>query len=245
MAVVIAERFGYDRNMDAEPSMALMGAMIGAPARAAMLALLFDGRALTATELTLAANVSPATASEHLAKLTAAGLVTCEKHGRHRYYRIASSEVADALEPLALLGSARPTPIRAPTLADRAFREARLCYDHFAGTLGVRTTAAMVERNFIVPRDRDYDLTGHGEAFCSEIGIDVERVRSKRRMFARQCLDWSERVPHLAGALGAAIANHAFEANWIERTNRRREIRVTETGRAELAKHFGFVPSQL
>lgn len=220
--------------------MASVGALIGSPARASILAVLFDGRALTATELSQVAAVSPATTSEHLEKLVAAGLLSREKQGRHRYYRIASDMVADTLEPLVHLVPNSPVPMRVPSREVLAIREARLCYDHLAGRLGVMIASAMVERCYLKPSDRDYILTKDGEAFCSTLGIDLNEVRSKRRMFARQCLDWSERKPHVAGSLGAAIARSAFDSGWIERTNRRREVSVTKSGRKAFSTLLGF-----
>ena len=237
--IVFIKRFVYDRNMDAEPSMASIGAMIGAPARANILAALFDGRALTATELCQGASVSPATGSEHLAKLVEAGLLKCEQHGRHRYFRLASPQVAEALEPLVHLVAAKPVPIRVPSKSAQRLRRARLCYDHFAGELGVAIAASMLDRGLLSPQDKDFQLTTSGEAFCATIGIDLAKTRSMRRHFARQCLDWSERRPHLAGALGAAFADLAFAKGWVERTDQRREVSVTQAGLVEFKTEFG------
>lgn len=216
--------------MDVVPSIASIGALVGSPARANILTILFDGRALTATELSHAANVGPATTSVHLGKLVAAGLLVCEKHGRHRYFRIAGHHVAEALEPMFHLVQDRPVPMRAHSPQTQALREARLCYDHIAGRIGVMLATAMVERGFLVPDDQNYIVTDDGEAFCLDLNIDLQEVRSKRRMFARQCLDWSERKPHLAGALGAAVTDVAFKRGWVKRTNRRRIVRVTDQG---------------
>jgi len=224
--------------------MASVGAMIGSPARANMLAALFDGRAMTATELCQGANVSAATGSEHLAKLVQARLLVCERHGRHRYYRIAGAKVAEALEPLAHLAAARPVPMRTPSPEVRAMRHARLCYDHFAGKLGVAITTAMTDRGLLKASGRDFNLTAPGETFCSAIGIDLKAARARRRMFARKCLDWSERRPHLAGALGAAIAGKAFAEGWVERCARRREVAITPAGATAFENHFGFVLAQ-
>lgn len=221
--------------MDVVPSIASIAALVGSPARASILTILFDGRALTATELSHAAGVSSATTSEHLGKLAAAGLLNCEKHGRHRYYRLAGSHIAEALEPLFHLVQARPVPMRVPPPQVQALREARLCYDHLAGRLGVMLAGAMADRRLLIPSDRDYRLSDEGEAFCRHLGIDLQQARSQRRMFARQCLDWSERKPHLAGALGAAVTEVAFKRGWIKRTNRRRIVRVTDRGRAAFA----------
>lgn len=220
--------------------MASVGAMVGSPARANMLAALFDGRALTASELSRIARVSAATGSEHLAKLAAAGLVVREREGRHRYYRLAGPQVAEALEPLAHL-AARPTPMRAPSPELRALRRARLCYDHLAGTLGVAITGAMVERGWLVPAGKDFELTAGGEAFCAGLGIDARAARAKRRMFARKCLDWSERRPHLAGALGAALAEAALARGWVARAGGRRHVSISPEGARAFERHFGVV----
>ena len=222
--------------MDATPSIASIGALVGNPARASILTLLFDGRALTATELSHAANVAPATTSEHLGRLVDGGLLVREKHGRHRYYRLAGSHIAEALEPLFRLVPERRAPTRAIANPAKKLREARLCYDHLAGHLGVLIADALVEHRYLVPTGPDYTLTGNGEAFFSELGIDLCEVRSRRRLFARQCLDWSERRPHLAGALGASLTEAAFEKGWIKRTNQPRQIRVTDRGRADLVE---------
>ena len=230
--------------MDVKDSMVSIGGMIGAPARAAILGALFDGRSLTATELARLASVSPATASQHLAKLVDSGLVLAERHGRHRYYRIAGAEIAEALRTLARLDVAHQAHARAPSKELDTVRRARLCYDHFAGRLGVAITSAMLDRGWLEPMDRDYRLTAPGEAFCLGLGIELRAVRAKRRMFARKCLDWSERRPHLAGALGAALAERAFEQGWVRRTMRPREVFVTERGDAELQRHFGICISR-
>ena len=203
--------------------------LIGSPARASMIALLFDGRSLTASELGQAAGVAPATASNHLNRLVAAGLLACERHGRHRFYRFSNSRVAEAIEPLFNLiepGSLWDTSGQKPPI-----REARLCYDHLAGRLGVMLTEAMIEQGMLAVRDRDFELTVRGEVFCTSLELDLMEIKSKRRLFARQCVDWSERRPHLSGSLGAALAELAFKRGWIRRSKDRRVIRVTGEGR--------------
>lgn len=217
--------------MDAEPSMATIGALIGSPARAAMLSVLFDGRSLTATELAQISGVSAATASEHLAKLTEAKLLVCEVHGRHRYYKISRPEVAEALKAIVHLAPTQPVPARTASPKLEAMRNARLCYDHFAGTLGVMIADALILRQFLTPNDRDFVLTDTGESFLGKMGVDVQAARTKRRVFARKCLDWSERRPHLAGSLGAEIAETAFRKGWINRTAERRIVEITPCGR--------------
>ena len=220
--------------------MVTIGTAIGSPARAAMLDALVQGHALTATELARVARVAPATASAHLEKLSRAGLVVRERHGRHRYFRIAGPEVAEALEVLARLGAERPAPRPRPSGDLQSIRRARLCYDHFAGEFGVAITSTMVDRGWLVPEDRDFRLTASGEDFFAGLGIDLDAARAKRRMFARQCLDWSERRPHLAGSLGAALAERAFDDGWVKRTARPREVAITPHGEAALKHLFGF-----
>ena len=224
--------------MDVEPSFAVIGHLIGVPARANMLSALLDGRALTATELAFHAGVTPQTASSHLSKLTDAKLIVAEQQGRHRYYRLAGPAVADALEPLSGLVAHRPLPQRHPTKELKRLRDSRLCYDHLAGRLGVSVADALIGREAIVPEGRDFRVTPSGQRLLSEIGIDVEAVRAKRRVFARRCIDWSERRPHLGGALGAAVAEQLLKRRWIARERQGRRIWVTKSGRPALAERF-------
>lgn len=225
--------------MDVEPSMATIGAMIGSPVRSLILSVLFDGKAITATELAQIGNISPATCSEHLKKLVQSGLLICERQGRHRYYRLSGSEVAEALEPLIHLVGSKPTPMRTVSPQTKAIRDARLCYDHIAGKLGVQICKAMLDQNILVHTKRDYELTKNGEQFFENLGISVVELRLKRRMFARQCLDWSERKPHVAGALGAAFTTHAFSQGWIKRAKQRRVVVITPKGRQAFIKLLG------
>ncbi|KAB2848355.1 MAG: helix-turn-helix transcriptional regulator [Hyphomicrobiaceae bacterium] len=233
-ALVERERFDYDRNMDVEPSIAALGAMIAVPARANILAALFDGRALTASELAIAARVSPQTTSSHLAKLVDARLLVVERHGRHRYYRLAGPAVAEALEPLTHISPHRPVPGRGKSAELQNLREARMCYDHLAGRLGVLLTEAMVSRNLLKALGREYEVTPRGSKFCKELGIELDKLRSQRRVFARQCLDWSERKPHLAGVLGAAIAQSLIDRGWLTRSSRGRNVILTDAGQSAL-----------
>ena len=231
--------------MDVKTSMVSIGTTIGSPARAAILGALFDGRALTATELARLACVSPATASGHLARLVESRLLVAEQHGRHRYYRIAGPDIAEALQSLARLDVTRAAPSRPPSRELNVIRRARLCYDHFAGHLGVAMTTTMLERGWLSTEDRDFRLTASGEDLCTRLGIDLRAVRARRRMFARKCLDWSERRPHLAGALGAALAERAFENGWVERTRRPREVSITARGEVAFERYFGLAPSSM
>src|SRR5262245_30589925 len=224
--------------MDAEPSMALIGALVGVPARANILSALFDGRALTATELAFVAGVSPQTTSSHLAKLVDARLLIAEVHGRHRYYRLAGPEIAEALEPLALIVAHKPLPARGRPRELETLRDARMCYDHLAGRLGVTITDALMRQGQIAPVDRDFRVTRRGTRLFQSLGIDLGRVRAERRVFARKCLDWSERRPHMAGALGAAMTTAFLERGWIKRASEGRQVFVSQGGRAAFVQLF-------
>ena len=230
--------------MHDEPPMSRVGALIGSPARALILTELFDGRALTATELAGVANVSPATASEHLSLLLSGGLVTREKSGRHNYYRLASPEIANALEQLAVQ-TANIDPAAKPIRKARTpIQNARMCYDHIAGRLGVSIADALVKRGALIALDTDYELTPKGEALFDAWGINPADLKRSKRVFARQCLDWSERRHHVSGAVGAALANLAFDKGWITRAKERRVLIVTPLGQREMKTHLGITVGQ-
>lgn len=218
-----------------------IAAAAGDPARATMLHALMDGRALTATELAHAAGVSPQTASGHLARMVEAGLLQVRQQGRHRYHAIASSEVAQALESIMLIASGveRRRRVPHPGPRDAALRSARTCYDHLAGMLGVAWTDALVRGRYV---ELDHDagfVTDAGVALLRDLGIDVDEVlRGRSRLPCRPCLDWSERRPHLGGAVGAALCAHAFQAGWIVRLDGTRAVRVTPAGRHAFRRIF-------
>jgi DNA-binding transcriptional ArsR family regulator len=227
-------RFVYDRTMESEPSFARLGALLGDPARANILSALKDGRACTAKELGFAARVSAPTTSSHLAKLADAGLITVEKSGRHRYYRLAGAGLADLLESLAVFMPTRPVPVRRPSEQQMGLARARMCYDHLAGHLGVAVTDALVDYGHLEPAGLDFALTPSGERFLCRLDVDVAAVKRRRRVFARQCLDWSERRHHLGGALGAAFATACLDRDWIRRDPGDRRVEVTEAGSGAL-----------
>jgi DNA-binding transcriptional ArsR family regulator len=224
--------------MAAGPYVAEIAALIGDPARANMLATLMDGRAYTATELANAAGVSPQTASGHLAKLTDGRLLTVVPQGRHRYYRLASPAVATALEALAAVdGAPRHRP---RTSCDLELRAARTCYDHLAGRIAVQITAALLRDGYLIAHPGHFDLTGDGRAFFKQrLGIDVDALSKHKRALTRNCLDWSERRPHLGGALGAMLAGVAIEQGWLLRSPKSRALTITHRGENALADIFG------
>jgi hypothetical protein len=199
-----------------------------------MLTSLLDGRALAAGELARAANVSPQSASMHLSQLLEGGLVKVAQDGRHRYYQIASAEVAHAVEALGVIASPRK---QKPLGEGNPICYARTCYDHLAGTMAVSLAESLQQRRYLVAcpgSDREFDVTATGEEFFKQWRIDVNVLRSKKRSFARRCLDWTERRDHLAGALGAAICHRFLELRWIARDRNSRIVRVTPSGRRQL-----------
>ena len=203
------------------PMIASVAALIGDPARANMLTALMDGRALTVSELAEAGGITLQTASGHLAKLDAAGLLSAEKQGRHRYFRLSGHDVAQVLE--ALMGLAQRTgAVRVRTgPRDEAMRTARICYDHLAGARGVALLDGFVCQGFI-SGDDDPVVTATGQQFFVGLGLDVPAMANGRRPLCRRCLDWSERRSHLGGALGARLLDWVIERDWA----RRREGRV-------------------
>jgi DNA-binding transcriptional ArsR family regulator len=224
---------------------AAVAALVGDPARANILCALLDGRAFTAGELAYAAHVAPQTASGHLAKLASAHLIASCPQGRHRYYRLAGPHVAAMLESIMAVAAISPPRCR-PVRIDDTMRTARMCYDHIAGQLGVGLTDALLARGHVAFDADGGELTASGEAFLGEFGIDMEGTRHSRRIFCRPCIDWSERRPHLAGAVGAALAERLFALGWIARArDHKRRLLVTPAGRRHLDQTFGVrVPEQ-
>ena len=223
--------------------LAEIGTLVGDPTRAAMLEALMDGRALTASELARAAGVTPQTASGHLSQLSGAGLLAVEKQGRHRYHRLAGTEVARLLETLMEWTSGESSKRARPIATgprDAAMRRARTCYDHLAGQLGVAITDALTSRGIVIFGEEGGLLAPDGAEMLREMGFTLPVTKLKgTRPLCRPCLDWSERRPHLAGVLGATIANHAFEQSWIRRVDGSRAVSVTRKGEAELKRLLG------
>jgi DNA-binding transcriptional ArsR family regulator len=221
-------------------ALAEIGALVGDPGRANMLAALLDGRALTARELAGCAGVAPQTASGHLSRLLAAGLIRMERQGRHRYHRLAGAEVAAMLETMMrVAASGAPAggkPVRAGP-RDQALRAARTCYDHLAGRLGVAIADGLTARGGLA--EGGAVVTPAGRALLATFGVDVEACAHGARPLCRPCLDWSERRPHLAGAVGARILDRSFELAWVRRLEGGRALAVTPAGRQGFRRVFG------
>ncbi len=215
-----------------QEDIAHIASLIGDKARATMLMALLAGRALTAGELAKQANISPQTASSHLNKLVKSSLLVVESQGRHRYYRLANRDVAHVLESLALVAPMQPYSEKPVS----EIQYARSCYDHLAGRLGVAVTLALLKNKWIKPADNEYVVTPGGIKFFISLGIDCEDLLIKRRRFAYPCLDWSERVHHLAGSLGARLLEIFIDKRWVMRVKSSRALLVTEKGKHELRR---------
>ncbi len=216
--------------------------LIGEPARTAMLCTLMHGQSLTATELANSANITPQTASAHLARLVDAKLLTVHRQGRHRYHRLATPEVAKFIESAINLAQLSPAPTR-PIFTgprDQAMRRARTCYDHFAGRLGVAITDSMLKKKWIEFDDEAGSLTARGARALARAGIDLQQAGQKpsRRPICRPCLDWSERRPHIAGKVGAAICQHFFHHDLVRRVADSRALQLTAKGQVVLRELF-------
>ncbi|QDY77109.1 ArsR/SmtB family transcription factor [Streptomyces qinzhouensis] len=218
--------------------LAAVAALLADPTRAAICLALLDGRSWSAGELARHTGVAPSTATGHLHLLVAAGLLAEQRQGRHRYVALAGPDVADVVETLAALApqSPRPTPrsLRSARTS-RALARGRTCYDHLAGELGIGITDALARRGLLDDRG-GLALTPDGRAFLTGLGIDLPVTR---RPAVRSCLDLTERRPHLAGAVGAALCRHAFDEGWITRIDSTRAVAVTEVGAREFRRHLG------
>lgn len=229
-----------DRFSDITPvEIAGTAALLSDVARAAILCALLDGKARTAGELAFAAGVTPQTASSHLGRLVDAGLISVVAQGRHRYHRLASAEAAHTLEALGVLATAQPRRARVPGPRDAAMREARTCYDHLAGRFGVAIADALRVAGGTIAHDRDVEITPEGERRLACLGVEVQLLRKDRRPLCRNCLDWSERRPHLAGSVATQLLRNALASGWIERLKDSRAVRVTPEGQRVLAAALG------
>jgi len=204
-----------------------------------MLCALLDGRSLTAGELAYRAGVSPSTASSHLAKLTDARLIALVRQGRHRYYRLAGAPVGQMLESIMNVAIAGPPRHQPRSRVDDQLRQARTCYDHLAGRLGVGIADQLVARDYVVLTTDGGEVTDSGARFLVRLGVDLSVARARRRIFCRPCVDWTERRPHIGGAVGAALAQRCFDLKWVERIHDQRALVITPAGRRGLLETLG------
>lgn len=224
--------------MDEVLTLTQIARLISAPARAAMLLALADGRALPATELACRAGISNQTASEHLALMKKLKVLCVEQCGRHRYYRVVSPRIMEALEDM-LAVSAEVRLGERPDISRVALlRHARMCYDHLAGRLGVALAEKFQEKKWISLEERDFRVTDSGRHQLGIFGIDWPAIERSRRLFARRCIDWSERKAHIGGAFGAALATRLMELDWIRRSREGRTVYITNDGRKNLTEIF-------
>jgi len=230
-------------GMKEGPDIARIAALVGDPARANMLQALMSGQALTASELAQEAGVTVQTASSHLAKLEAGGLIGQRKQGRHRYFALSGFDVAEVLEALTGLAARTGHTRVRPGPKEPALRRARVCYDHLAGEMGVAMFDGLSGRGIIAGDPvsgggEALDLTPAGEAFVQAFGIVLDGLRGARRPLCKPCLDWSARRNHLAGALGAALLERFYALGWAKREAESRVVSFTKTGEAEFGKLF-------
>ncbi|MCB9450370.1 MAG: helix-turn-helix transcriptional regulator [Anaerolineaceae bacterium] len=222
-----------------EPDMAAVAALIGEPTRAIILSALLGGEALPASELAFRAQVTPQTASSHLSKLLEGNLLKVATVGRHRYYSLKNHAVAQTLESLQVIAPlSQPGPLHMPKISPELCH-ARTCYDHLAGRLGVTLTEVWLQQTYLIQKNQNYEIAPKGIEWLESWKIDVELLKKKRRKLAYACLDWSERRFHIAGSLGAALADLFFENGWIKRLPQSRALKITAVGENLLKQEFG------
>ena len=248
LPVALQLHFVYHQSMDVnlhpDEAVSTIAAAIGEPARARMLYCLMDGHARTSTELAVVAGVSPSTASVHLQRLKSANLVRAIDQGKHRFYSLEGPQVASTLEGLSILAGT-PRKKFVPNTPSE-LRTARTCYDHLAGAIGValhdRFHALSWLAKPVSRGDKSYRVTAEGEQAFATLGLDLTAARSLRRRFAPPCLDWSERRPHIGGALGAALLNLALRRKWVVQQLDSRALDITRQGQREMQACFGPLP---
>ncbi len=224
-------------NNFAEPNIAVIAGIIGDNARAKMLTALMSGKALTATELALEADITAQTASSHLAKLLDGQLVVVRKQGRHKYVQLKNASVANLLESLLSLSSLAKHEIKTGP-ADIRLRYARVCYDHLAGELGVKIYDALVLNHYLVDQGEETQLTQSGIDFFQSLGVDWQQLKKTKRSLCKSCLDWSERRNHLAGALGQWLFNDMLDKGWLVRELDSRVLNVSTKGEKAIFKQY-------
>lgn len=220
------------------PDIALLGSLVGDPARANMLTALMSGKALTASELAAEAGVTPQTASAHLGKLASGGLVRQRKQGRHRYFSLADDDVGRVLESMMGLAAMKGHSRTRTGPKEPALRKARVCYNHLAGELGVRMLDSLTTRKFMVEDGDSLELTAAGRIFVTQFGVDIDALKTSRRPLCKSCLDWSARRSHLAGALGTALLQRFYQLGWAKRETGTRIVAFSKEGEARFLANF-------
>ncbi|GAF65158.1 putative transcriptional regulator [Bacillus sp. TS-2] len=232
-------------KMSHYPDISSAAKLIADPSRAVILQSLMSVDGLPASELAHKAGISVQTASSHLSKLIEGNLLTVERHGRHKYYRLANSKVAEIIESLSIIAPEPKVHSFNSYNTVHKLKKARSCYDHLAGLLGVSITEAFINNRYLEdhPNEKEYKVTEAGVLFFNGWGIDVEHLRTLNRYFAKKCLDWSERKYHLAGSLGNEVMKYMIKALWIEKKSNR-EISITELGIKKLKTELGVIISE-
>jgi len=216
--------------MGSTPNIAKIGALLGDNTRARMLSTLMHGKALTASELANEAGVTAQTATTHLAKLEAGGLLTLRKQGRHKYFALANDDVASLLETLMGLTASDNSLKTLTGPRDAEMRNARVCYNHLAGHKGIQLHNSLLDKRHLDLKNGTLALTNKGAQFMQEFGIDLELLHASRSPLCRECLDWSERRSHLAGSLGRALLDQFESLRWLKRHSSSRVIKFTAQG---------------
>ncbi len=224
--------------MKVGPDIALLGSLVGDPARANMLTALMSGKALTASELAAEAGVTRQTASAHLGRLETGGLVRQRKQGRHRYFSLADDDVGRVLESMMGLAAKKGHSRTQTGPKEPALRKARVCYNHLAGELGVRMLDSLTTRKFLVEDGDNLELTAAGRIFVRQFGVDIDALRTSRRPLCKACLDWSARRSHLAGALGTALLQRFYQLGWAKRETGTRIVAFSKEGEARFLANF-------
>ncbi len=222
--------------MELENQFSQIASLLGDKCRSVMLWNLLDGRAYTATELSLCADISAQSASNHLSKLVCANILTVEKQGRHRYYKYANSDVARVIESMTSLLPLNQKNKRKEEPGAVGITYTRTCYDHMAGKIGVEITNSLIKKGIIEAAGNKYDVSSFGNSWFKSVGINVNEIKLQKRLFAYPCLDWSEKKHHLAGALGASFLQMMLDEDWIRRIKNSREIIITSKGKIELKR---------
>lgn len=229
--------------MDDAPDIPRIARLLADPSRAKIVWALIDGTTRPAGELAYAANISAQSASAHLTKLVEGGLLECEAQGRHRYFRISNSEVACMIEGMATLSAEiaprKPPPPPLVRAMPNEFMHARTCYDHLAGEMAVKVLDTMLQKGWLTGAGPEFSLTALGEKKLAALEISIDVARAERRVFARPCVDLTQRRPHLGGALGAALLDLYVEQGWILRSPRSRIVTITPKGNEAFKKNFG------